>query len=332
MNAPLSVLIVEDSADDARLLVRHLQQAGHEVLHERVETAEALAAALERRNWDVVLSDYRLPDFDAGAALALLQESGRDIPFIVVSGAIREEAAVELMRRGANDYLMKSNLSRLAPVVLREIADAGERRERRRAETALRESEERFRAMADSAADAIVAADDDGLIRYFSRGAETVFGHAAAEALGQPVTLLIPPQHQEAHRAGMRRYLDTHESRIMGHVVELEGRRKDGSLFPIEIALSAAGVGGRTQFTAIIRDIGARKAMEAELQRRIEENERARAALREYAVQPIRQHRAVAQRGRAAVSPQAERIAVRQRHVIQCGRGLIDVDVGQAAV
>lgn len=255
MNAPLSVLIVEDSADDARLLVRHLQQAGHEVLHERVETAEALAAALERRNWDVVLSDYRLPDFDAGAALALLQESRRDIPFIVVSGAIREEAAVELMRRGANDYLMKSNLSRLAPVVLREIADAGERRERRRAETALRESEERFRAMADSAADAIVAADDDGLIRYFSRGAETVFGHAAAEVLGQPVTLLIPPQHQEAHRAGMRRYLDTHESRIMGRVVELEGCRKDGSLFPIEIALSAAGVGGRTQFTAVIRDI-----------------------------------------------------------------------------
>lgn len=279
MNAPLSVLIVEDSADDARLLVRHLQQAGHEVLHERVETAEALAAALERRNWDVVLSDYRLPDFDAGAALALLQESRRDIPFIVVSGAIREEAAVELMRRGANDYLMKSNLSRLAPVVLREIADAGERRERRRAETALRESEERFRAMADSAADAIVAADDDGLIRYFSRGAETVFGHAAAEVLGQPVTLLIPPQHQEAHRAGMRRYLDTHESRIMGRVVELEGCRKDGSLFPIEIALSAAGVGGRTQFTAVIRDITARKAMEAELQRRIEENERARAAL-----------------------------------------------------
>lgn len=275
MNARLSVLIVEDSADDARLLVRHLQQAGHEVLHERVETAEALAAALERRNWDVVLSDYRLPDFDAGAALALLQESRRDIPFIVVSGAIREEAAVELMRRGADDYLMKSNLSRLAPAVLREIADAGERRERRRAETALRESEERFRAMADSAADAIVAADDDGLIRYFSRGAETVFGHAAAEALGQPVTLLIPPQHQEAHRAGMRRYLDTHESRIMGRVVELEGCRKDGRLFPIEIALSAAGVGGRTQFTAVIRDITARKAMEAELQRRVEENERA---------------------------------------------------------
>lgn len=117
MNARLSVLIVEDSADDARLLVRHLQQAGHEVLHERVETAEALSAALERRNWDVVLSDYRLPDFDAGAALTLLQKSGRDIPFIVISGAIREEAAVELMRRGADDYLMKSNLSRLDPAV-----------------------------------------------------------------------------------------------------------------------------------------------------------------------------------------------------------------------
>lgn len=279
MSAPLSVLIVEDSTDDARLLVRHLQQAGHEVHHERVETAEALAAALKGRDWDVVLSDYRLPDFDAGAALAVLQESGLDTPFIVVSGIIEEQVAVDLMRRGADDFIMKSNLSRLAPAVVREIADADERRERRRAEKALRESEGRFRAMADSAADAIVAADDDGLIRYFSRGAETVFGYAAAEALGRPVTLLIPPHHQDAHRAGMRRYLKTHESRIMGRIVEIEGRRKDGSLFPIELALSAAGVSGRTQFTAVIRDITARKALEAELQRRIEENDRARAAL-----------------------------------------------------
>lgn len=279
MGKPLSVLVVEDSASDADLMVRQLQQAGFEVTYQRVESAAEMSAALQRQDWNAVLSDYRLPGFDAGEALALLNGSGLDLPFIVVSGIIEEDVAIELMRKGAHDYLMKGNLSRLGPAVVRELADAQERRERRRAEAALRESEERFRAMTDSAADAIVAADDDGLIRYFSRGAESVFGYAAAEALGQPVTLLIPPKHQEAHRSGMRRYLDTHESRIMGRIVEVEGRRKDGSLFPIEIALSAAGVGNRTQFTAIIRDIGARKAMEAELQRRVEENERARAAL-----------------------------------------------------
>jgi PAS domain S-box-containing protein len=276
MGKPLSVLVVEDSASDADLMVRQLQQAGFEVTYQRVESAAEMSAALQRQDWNAVLSDYRLPGFDAGEALALLNGSGLDLPFIVVSGIIEEDVAIELMRKGAHDYLMKGNLSRLGPAIVRELADAQERRKRRRAEAALRESEERFRAMTDSAADAIVAADDDGLIRYFSRGAESVFGYAAAEALGQPVTLLIPPKHHDAHRSGMRRYLDTHESRIMGRIVEVEGRRKDGSLFPIEIALSAAGVGSRTQFTAIIRDIGARKAMEAELQRRIEESARAR--------------------------------------------------------
>ena len=279
MDAAISVLIVEDSVNDAELMVRQLQRDGFEVRYERVESAAEMAAALKRREWDLVLSDYRLPGFDAGAALALLLNSGIDIPFIVVSGTIEEAAAVELMRMGAHDYLMKNNLSRLAPAVRRELAEAGERRERWRAELALRVCEARFRAMADSATDAIVAANEDDRIVYFSRGAETMFGHAAAEAVGQPVTLLIPPENHEAHRSGMRRYLQTREPHLMGRVVEVSGLRKDGSRFPLEIALSAARVGSRIQFTAILRDIGARKEMEAELQRRMEEAERARAAL-----------------------------------------------------
>ncbi|MBI4987848.1 MAG: PAS domain S-box protein [Rhodocyclales bacterium] len=279
MSAPLSVLIVEDSAGDADLMVRQLQHAGFDVTHERVDTREGMSAALEKRAWDVVLSDFRLPNFSAGEALATLRGSGLDTPFIVVSGVIEEEVAIELMRKGAHDYLMKGNLSRLAPAVTRELAEAHDRQEHRRAEAALRESEERFRSMADSAIDAIVAVDEDGRIRFFSRGAEAAFGYPAAEALGQPVTLLIPPERHEAHRAGMQHYLLTRESRILGKVVEVAGRRKDGGIFPLEMALSAAAVGGRTQFTAIIRDIGARKEMEAELQRRMEENERARTVL-----------------------------------------------------
>ena len=113
MEKPLSVLIIEDSASDAGLMLRQLAQADFDVHHERVETAEEMRAALAAQEWDIVLSDYRLPGFHADAALALLQTSGHDIPFIVVSGAIGEETAVELMRAGAHDYLMKNNLARL---------------------------------------------------------------------------------------------------------------------------------------------------------------------------------------------------------------------------
>ena len=140
MATPLSVLIVEDSGNDAELMARQLRQAGLDLTHERVESAETLSAALKQRVWDVVLADFSLPKFSAGEALAMVRGSGRDIPFIVVSGVIREEAAIELMRSGAHDYLMKSNLSRLAPAVMREIAEARERQAHRQAEAELRRS------------------------------------------------------------------------------------------------------------------------------------------------------------------------------------------------
>ncbi len=138
MQNPLSVLIVEDSDNDAVLMVRQLRQAGFEVTYERVETAEKMSASLDRHACDLVLADFSLPNFSAGEALAMVRDSGLDIPFIVVSGVIREEAAIELMRSGAHDYLLKSNLSRLAPAVTREIAEARVRHEHRQAEVQIR--------------------------------------------------------------------------------------------------------------------------------------------------------------------------------------------------
>ncbi len=279
MSAPLSVLIVEDSASDAELTVRQLRHAGFDVMHQRIETAEEMAAALKKQAWDVVLSDFRLPNFDAAAALATLRASGLDIPFIVISGVIEEEVAIELMRSGAHDYLMKSNLSRLVPAVKREIVEARDRQEHRRAEAALRESEERFRSMTDSVIDAIVAVDEGGRILFFSRGAEAAFGYSAAEALGQAVTLIIPEEHHATHQAGFGRCMETRQPRLMGKVLELTGRKKGGEIFPLELSLSVATVGGRLQVTAIIRDISERRQVEAELRRHMEESERARAAL-----------------------------------------------------
>src|SRR5213594_1090574 len=124
----LRVLIVEDSAADTELILRSLRAGGFTPLYERVETAEAMRQALARQPWDVVLSDYSMPHFDAPAALALLQEHAVDVPFIVVSGSVGEDTAVAVMRAGATDYLMKDRLQRLAPAVGRAVERSEERR------------------------------------------------------------------------------------------------------------------------------------------------------------------------------------------------------------
>ena len=138
MPTPIRVLIVEDSEPDARLLVRELRHAEYEPAWKRVETPEAMREALERQSWDIILSDYKMPHFSGPAALRLLQEMGIDLPFIMVSGTIGEETAVEAMRAGAQDYLLKGNLTRLAPAIVRELREADVRQARRQAEADLR--------------------------------------------------------------------------------------------------------------------------------------------------------------------------------------------------
>jgi len=133
----LRVLIVEDSAADTELILRSLRAGGFTPLYERVETAEAMRQALARQPWDVVLSDYSMPRFDAPAALALLQEHAVDLPFIVVSGSVGEDTAVAAMKAGATDYVMKDRLQRLAPAIGRAVEDAAVRRERLRLEERL---------------------------------------------------------------------------------------------------------------------------------------------------------------------------------------------------
>jgi len=134
---PLRVLIVEDSEDDALLMLHELRRGGYDPRHRRVETEKQMREAVAGEEWDVVLADYSLPRFSGGNALAMLRKSGIDIPFIIVSGAIGESTAVAAMKAGAHDYVMKTNLSRLGPAVEREIREAGVRRERRAADAEL---------------------------------------------------------------------------------------------------------------------------------------------------------------------------------------------------
>jgi DNA-binding NtrC family response regulator len=141
---PLRLLLVEDSEDDATLVLLELRRAGFVPLATRVETAEAMSAALRAEPWDLILADYNLPTFSGLAALDLYHESGLDIPFLIVSGTIGEELAVEAMRAGAHDYLLKGNLTRLGPAITRELREAQVRRERKQDLDRLVASEQRF--------------------------------------------------------------------------------------------------------------------------------------------------------------------------------------------
>src|SRR5687767_2925011 len=123
MSTYLRILLVEDSEDDARLVLREIRRGGYEVETERVEAAEAMRAALARMAWDLIICDFSLPSFSAPKALEVLKKSGVDLPFIIVSGTIGEESAVNALKAGAHDFMIKGNFARLLPAIEREIAD-----------------------------------------------------------------------------------------------------------------------------------------------------------------------------------------------------------------
>ena len=194
MSTPLHTLIIEDSENDALLILRELRRCGYDPVFERVDTAAAMKAALQTQTWDIVLADYSIPGFGAPAALALLKESGIDLPFIIISGNIGEEIAVAMMKAGAHDYLMKDNLKRLAPAIERELLETGERRKRRQAEAMLRESEERYRNLFESAHDMIQSVTPDGRFQFVNRAWLETMGYTLDEAKSLTVFDIILPE------------------------------------------------------------------------------------------------------------------------------------------
>ena len=127
MTNSLRVLFVEDSESDALLMVRELNRAGYELDYNRVEDKQGVLGALTSEDWDIVITDHNLPQFSSAETLVTVKQSGRDIPVIIVSGSIGEEYAVAAMKAGANDYIMKDNLKRLAPAIGREVREARNR-------------------------------------------------------------------------------------------------------------------------------------------------------------------------------------------------------------
>ena len=181
MGKSLRVLIIEDYEDDALSLVRELQRGGYEVEFERVETAEAMQSALMQKTWDLILTDYTLPGFNALQALEVLKASGLDLPFILVSGTIGEDTAVAALKAGANDFLIKGNFARLVPAIERELQEAKTRREHKRAQEALKSSETRYRLAARAINAVIWEWDTKTKERMWSENVQSVFGYTPEE-------------------------------------------------------------------------------------------------------------------------------------------------------
>ena len=256
----LRVLLVEDSEDDAALVLRTLRRGGYELDWERVQTAAMLAEALHRRTWDIVLSDYNMPQFDALQALRTLRVQSAYLPFIIISGSIGEETAVAAMRAGANDYVMKTNLPRLVPAVERELRDAAERRERARTERALLDLQARFQTIFNESLDGLIVLDPHGTIRHLNRAVSRTLGYDERFLVGQPFATVWPErQHLTA-----KTVLD--EVRHRGSAFHSGPfRRLNGTLCPMDLQASKVPWGHEEAVIVTLRDATERQQAEQRL-------------------------------------------------------------------
>src|SRR5688572_29637067 len=222
------------------LVLRELQTAGFKVDHLRVETEPDMRRALDERAWDVIISDFAMPRFSGPAALAVLKETQHDIPFIMVSGTVGEETAVAALKAGAHDFLSKHNLKRFIPALERELREARSRRERRRAEERLRESEAALDAVFRASPLPIVTVDLDELVTSWNPAAQRVLGWSAEDMVGKQAPFPI------------------------GNSDELLRTRKDGT--PIRMSVSVSPLedrsGNISGTVAIITDITKQRALE----------------------------------------------------------------------
>jgi len=261
MKQALRILMVDDSAEDAALIVRQLQQefSPSFVL---VETAREMQAALDQGGWQIVISDYVMPRFSGLSALQTLRQSGLDIPFIMVSGRMGEDAAVESMRAGAQDYLVKGNLSRLIPAITRELNEAVVRREKNLAEAALSATEARFESLVEQSLVGIFMLQDD-LFSYVNPKFGEIFGYRQEE-LTEARSLIDLVAREDQLRVITQFLRPLKEDSPSRHFY-FQGRRSDSSAIDLEVSGTRTQLNGKPAIIGTLLDITERKRSEEEL-------------------------------------------------------------------
>lgn len=199
----LYILNLEDNANDTELIQAALEEEGVACEVTRVETEEEFVSALNKTCFDLLLIDYNLPSFNGMSALAIAKKKCPDIPFIFVSGSIGEDRAIETLKNGATDYVLKTKLSRLAPAVRRAIKEAEEKNEHRKAEEALRKSEKKYRDLIDTMSEGLGVQNRDGLITFMNKRACEMLGYEPAELIGKPAAFLFDEENREVLRRQM---------------------------------------------------------------------------------------------------------------------------------
>ncbi len=228
----LRVLIIEDSEDDTLLLIRELKKGGYSPVYKRVETDAAMKKALKEKQWGIILCDYSLPKLSGPSAIALLRETNIDIPLIIVSGTIGEETAVECMRLGAQDYIMKSKMSRLCPAIARELEDTEVRKKHKQAEEKLRAEEQRFRALIEHSSDIVVVADLNAIVTYINPAVEKVLGFCPEERIGHTGFELIHPDDRNFLAEAFTSLITDPNPHIVKGIIHL--RHKNGTYRTLE--------------------------------------------------------------------------------------------------
>ncbi len=250
----LRVLAVEDSEDDAQLLKVQLRRGGYDAALTRVESADEMQRLLDDQVWDLVIADYSLPGFSATHALSLLHARDLDIPFIILSGTIAEGTAVEAMKAGAHDYIMKGSAARLLPAIERELREAADRATRRNAEQALRENERRFRSLIEHASDIITVVDASGVIRYESPSIQRLLGHSPGDLIGTHIQDRVHPDDVAALMASLSMRGER------GRSIEFRFQEKGGHWRSLEATINYATDNPDIEGVVLnCRDITARK-------------------------------------------------------------------------
>ncbi|MCK5508246.1 MAG: response regulator [Desulfobacterales bacterium] len=253
----LHLLILEDNPDDAELAVKELEREGFNVKWTRVDTEKAFRKALAEKP-DLILVNYSLPSFNGPAALEVHRQLHLEIPLIVYSGAISEEVAVECMKYGATDYIFKDNLSHLGLVVKQALEEMKICRKSKQAEDALRESEEKYRVLFETAKDAIFVSDETGRFVNVNQAACEFLGYSREELLK------LSPKEIDADPTGYDAFIKIRNGLTDKLTFEINQIKKDGTHLSVEITGSFFNEKGQQRALAIARDITKRKKTEEE--------------------------------------------------------------------